>query len=360
MKVKDLLHQLTKKITFHSFTNKKILLIKQDTEISLDEEEFINLNLSKEIFELIMLSLPYYKSRKPIKKTINNIGELLMLCTDGKEELIPKKQDVKSNKLIRNAFRDQIFGGFNNCLYSPDESPTHGNYSSYRKYIMDKFEDKQGNYPPEILEIRKKKFLSSLASHTNTHTHPNVDTTMTNINSEENPELISQYELAKLEQINLQRQKEKEKLKIYKTMLKQNAFLHDLRFGASSAKVEADPKKLEDLLLMGFEEDRCRKALTISKNSIEHATELLLGGSNFELYDNILQANDHLNINESLSNRIIREEIKAKLNLQKEMEKEQQKDKQVKHIEEPQESFSLSYANYFNEELKSNYHNKYL
>ena len=50
-------------------------------------------------------------------------------------------------------------------------------------------------------------------------------------------------------------------------------------------KLEADSIKLENLINMGFEEERCKKALIISSNNLEHATELLLGGSDFELFD---------------------------------------------------------------------------
>jgi len=53
IKVKEFMHHLTKELARFKLKNKKVTLIKKETEVVLDDEDFLNLNLSKDILEII-------------------------------------------------------------------------------------------------------------------------------------------------------------------------------------------------------------------------------------------------------------------------------------------------------------------
>lgn len=140
--------------------------------------------------------------------------------------------------------------------------------------------------------IGKTKYKKTNTNNLSNNNDEEISDNVFHYNIDESPntndDLYSKMQNQDLKSELLRLQKQKERLKEYKNIIKKNYYIQ-AQSGLNNTRkvIEADQKKLDDLVLMGFEEERCRKALVVGRNNMEHATELLLGGSNFELYDNV-------------------------------------------------------------------------
>jgi len=290
IRVKDLIYELTKKLILQK--NDKICLFNTILNSCYDDSDFIS---NSDDLEILLYTIKTYKSQVLIK-TKKRIEDLIKICTNAKDVIKINKpyRNYKgyATKNFMNRPADSEFDYFKDLILS--STSQNSSIRSKISELMYKFETlkdlKEGivndqNTQNQTLEAAHKKeniiSASNNASSNNTSNSTNPST---------NP-------FEKFFGIGLKTQTEINNIDNKADILENNPFKHASFYKKPTEpeKIEANKEKLENLICMGFEEDRCKKALIISRNNIEHATELLLGGSDFELYDQVNSVNTMLN-----------------------------------------------------------------
>jgi len=307
LKIRDFIFQLAKKINFHDFTNEKIVLMKNDTELCLDEEDFII--ISKEIYEVIMIANKIFKPKK--EDNINlRLEEDIMFCTESTQilqtnKLYNKNRLLKANPLTKhfNHFRNQ--NPFTRHLET-EASNNNNDYDSIfnqsQLYKLSSINENMNRlaHCTEVIKSFQTRF---------NQVHSEIDKTSNNnkklsnlfddddllLDSRDSSELYPNEVYDNKEKTddntNTNTNKDKEiENKYFNFKSDYTRFLTKQPTNRSVIeriipKFEVDDKKLEDLMQMGFEEERCRKALAAARNNIEYATELLLLGTDFDTLD---------------------------------------------------------------------------
>ncbi len=244
-RVKELLYELSKKLNLPK--SNKVCLFNSNSNSCYDEQDFIS---NSEDLEAFLFSETNFKKSSTESKTAEKIEELIKKCTDAKDTIKVQKGYYKGNRLRKTLIPQ---GGETDFEYFKDLILNHTGNSSIKS---------------KLNELMFKEPVNVVTSNTSSKQVEN-ETVLTN----ENVNVIKAQAY----------DKEKNMASIkYQGGPNKNPYLPE-----KVEKIEADQAKLENLLCMGFEEEKCNKALVISNNNIEHATELLLGGSDFELYDQV-------------------------------------------------------------------------
>lgn len=282
IRVKELLHGLSKKLNLQK--QLKVSLLNPNTNNCYDEQDLISIS---EDFEVILFTTVQFKQVKVIKSQ-EKLEDLIKFCTDAKNTLKPNKFSYKGYSYKYNQSKPAVpeneFDYFKEIILNSTSS--NRSIRSKLSELMFKFESlkdataTQGNQNsndnpkpqaqiPQVKQVLTDgvKILNSFFANSGNSSIPDnpIPQIPTQTSASANVEVDKMPELDMLEKIT-------------------NKITASYR---KTEKVEPNPEKLKELLCMGFEDEKCRKALIISNNKIEHATELLLGGSDFELYDTI-------------------------------------------------------------------------
>ncbi len=246
VKVKELLSELSKELSLPK--NNKVCLFNLKSNSCYDEQDFIS---NSEDLEVFLFTVTNFKKSSSETKTTGKIEELIKKCTDAKDTIKVQKSYYK-DKYEPKSFVPK--GGENNFEYFKELILSHtGN----------------GSIKSKLSELMFKEQFSLSTASTSTTKPVESETVLTN------------------EGVNVIKSKTYEKEKKIPSNNNQEGGNKNPYMPEKVEHLEADPAKLENLLCMGFEEEKSKKALVISNNNLEHATELLLGGSDFELYDQV-------------------------------------------------------------------------
>ena len=267
IRVKELLHELSKKLKIPK--NNKLSLFNQSINSCYEEQDFISNSDDLEIFLFTCKNLKRNAVIKSVEK-VGQIEEMLKTCTNAKELL----------KMIKNKYK-----AYGSKVFKPQ-----GQIENEFDYLKDIILNSAGSQNSSIRSKLSELMCKFESLKEGTIAQPQIATATQSadkdIKTEATATTASFNPFVKI--ANIKNELESVNKNPYKIDSK-NPYLQPVQ----PEKIEANHEKLESLKCMGFEEDRCKKALIISKNNIEHATELLLGGSDFELYDQVNLSNPH-------------------------------------------------------------------
>lgn len=272
VRVKDIINEIAKKL---NRTSSKLNLFNSQSNCFYDDQDIIT---NTEDLEILLIEV------KPLTKILDKQGsdkkasfkfeEYLKTCTDAKEVL--KKSKYQGYK---------TYGR----LYHPQHA---FNFEEMNQLIIDSNSQisQQGNTNNTIRDRISELMYKFEAFKGSIEEGENIERVSTSVGT--GPAVVATTSSSSSNVVLVPNQSEKKMTRedTIKPSNIRDVFQQTLKEShkqAATAKIEPDPKKLEELLFMGFDESKSKKALVISKNSLEHATELLLGGSDFELYDQI-------------------------------------------------------------------------
>jgi len=260
IRVKELICELSKKLKIKS--TDKVCLFNSPEMACYDEQDFIS---NKEDQEILLITLNNLK-KNSVKKQPERQEELIKYCTNAKDTIKPNRQ---------HQYKSYYGSG------SKYKAPLNEHDYDYFKEIVANSSD-QSAVRSKLDELMYK--FETMKEEQNISNAIKKDSSNRATVNSKDVEVSSKASIRfskAAEKFDKEREREKDK----KTTSKYTGSYY--KPVEKVLKIEADPVKLENLVCMGFEEERCKKALVISNNNLEHATELLLGGSDFELFDQV-------------------------------------------------------------------------
>jgi uncharacterized UBP type Zn finger protein len=235
--VKDFLKYLKPKID--SSSDEELILIEKKSEIfdrhsCMDECTEIDLENLKNDHEFILLNIKQtvQLSEKPKPEPIE---KLIMLTTNAKEEIKPQK--VMKKRLIYN---DDNLELLEHILSGPNLT---GSSLRLRNEITSLLNN------PFLSDNNFPSFLYS-SNNSSSPMNNSTSTIINNVNTQSN-----------------------------------NLPNSTVPVRQQPPQLEANPTFLQNLVDMGFPEDRAKRALIISKNNLNHATEMILNGYDLDMPD---------------------------------------------------------------------------
>jgi hypothetical protein len=263
VKIRDLLNVLSKKL---GKLDKNFNLINPDIGSCYDENEFLQ---PKDNLEILMVEINPIKNKIEIKSI--PIEEAIKECTGAKDSIKSTSKD----------FERKTFGSYYNSKYS---SNAYNNY--YDKENKSKEKEKENDSSSEKVENSYSGYYDYYKNKTNTYA-----SILDQLKSSEHTDNVAKTEILN-SMMSLMKEK---KDNVESSNSTQGKYTSTSDYYKPSyykkpepvKPIEPDVNKLNELLFMGFDETRCKKALIVSNNNIEQATELILGGSDFELYDQL-------------------------------------------------------------------------
>ena len=257
IRVKDLINELSKKLKIAA--NQKTSLLNPLENSCYEDSDLITI---KENLELLLYTVPVLKKASNAKLPADNenLEDFIKICTEAKETLKPNKKSFKDYKGYYSYYDPS-----KNYRGKPEQDDDKFRLTTKINSLLSKMETLKDS--EEIIKETKKVLNSVKAS----------DNNEIEANKREKPYFANKY-------ITSDKYDYKKSNRYYNNYAPSS---YKPSSQSSTTKVEVCKANLENLLSMGFDEEKCKKALIISNNKIEHATELLLGGSDFELFDQV-------------------------------------------------------------------------